>query len=129
MDESKLCRRREREEEVKEGDYSKYPAAIDVMYFENDIEAVPDIEAVKQTVKESIMSQETVPDTYEENIENNVLKVKMSYKADYELIEYAYYLLNGDKLAIIDTYSYNLKDESELKNTIEKITDSFKWVE
>ena len=59
----------------------------------------------------------------------DVLKVKLIYKADYQSIEYVNYLLKGDMIAVIDTYSYNLDDESELKKTIEKITESFKWKE
>ena len=122
------------EGEIDETDYTKYPATIDVMYFQNDIEQVPDLETVKQIVKESIMSQETTPETYEENIEltsngYNVLKLRMIYKADYESIEYVYYILKGDMLAVIDTYSYNLEDEVVLKDSIEKIINSFKWVE
>ena len=122
------------EGEVDENDYTKYPATVDVMYFQNDIEQVPDLETVKQIVKESIMSQETTPETYEENIEltsngYNVLKLRMIYKADYESIEYVYYILKGDMLAVIDTYSYNLEDEAVLKDSIEKIINSFKWVE
>ena len=120
-------------EKVEEGDYAKYPADVDVMYFENDIEKVPDIEAVKETAKESIMSQEDKPETYEENIETtangyNVLKLRLTYKSDYESIEYSYYILKDDMLAVIDTYSYNLADESELKETIDKIAESFKWL-
>ncbi len=122
------------EGEIDETDYSKYPATIDVMYFQNDIEQVPDLETVKQIVKESIMSQETTPETYEENIEltsngYNVLKLRMIYKADYESIEYVYYVLKGDMLTVIDTYSYNLEDETVLKDSIEKLVNSFKWVE
>ncbi len=121
-------------EEITEGDYSKYPATVDVMYFANDVEAIPDLDTVQQTVKESIMSQDVTPETYEEKIETtsngyNVLKVKLIYKADYQSIEYVNYLLKGDMIAVIDTYSYNLDDESELKKTIEKITESFKWKE
>ena len=120
-------------EKVEEGDYAKYPADVDVMYFENDIEKVPDIEAVKENAKESIMSQEDKPETYEENIETtangyNVLKLRLTYKSDYESIEYSYYILKDDMLAVIDTYSYNLADESELKETIDKIAESFKWL-
>lgn len=122
------------EGEIDETDYSKYPATIDVMYFQNDIEQVPDLENVKQIVKESIMSQEITPETYEENIEltsngYNALKLRMIYKADYESIEYVYYILKGDMLAVIDTYSYNLEDETVLKDSIEKLVNSFKWVE
>ena len=47
-------------EDVKEGDYSKYPAYIDVMYFKNDIETVPNIESVKKLAKESILSREII---------------------------------------------------------------------
>ena len=121
-------------EEIVEGDYSQYPATVDVMYFANDVEAIPDLDTVQQTVKESIMSQDVTPETYEEKIETtsngyDVLKVKLIYKADYQSIEYVNYLLKGDMIAVIDTYSYNLDDESELKKTIEKITESFKWKE
>lgn len=122
------------EGEFDEKDYSKYPATIDVTYFDNDVEKVPDLEKVKEIIKESIMSQEITPETYEENIEfssngYNVLKLRLVYREDYESIEYVYYILKSDKLAVIDTYSYNLKDEEVLKNSIENTLKSFKWVE
>lgn len=122
------------EEEIKDGDYSKYPASIDIMYFENDADAVSDLESVKQIVKESIMAEEVTPETYEENIETlsngyNVLKVRMVYKVDYESIEYIYYILKDDMIAVIDTYSYNIEDETVLKESINKIAESFKWIE
>ena len=120
--------------EIEEGDYSKNPAYVDVMYLKNDIETIPDMEAVKKMAKESILSREIEPETYEEDVQTlssgyNILKLKIKYKSDYELIEYAYYILKGDMIAVIDTYSYNVQDELEIKETIEKITESFKWVE
>ena len=103
------------------------------MYFKNDIETVPNIESVKKLAKESILSREIEPETYEENIETlssgyNILKLRITYKSDFNLIEYAYYILKEDMLAVIDINSYNLEDELELKETIDKITESFEWI-
>lgn len=115
-------------------DDSQYPANIDIIYFENDIEKIPDIETLKQNIKESMLSEEIQPETCEENIETtlngyNVLKMRMLYKTDYDSIEYAYYILKDNYIAVIDAFCYNLDEETELKESIDKITESFKWLE
>lgn len=121
-------------EKVEEGDYSKYPACVDIMYFQNDTEETQKIEEIKESTKESMMSQENKPETYEDYIEKtsngyDILKLRLTYKLDYESIEYIYYILKDDMLAVIDIYSYNTEDELELKETIESTTKSFKWLE
>ena len=119
-------------EVVEEDDYEKYPACISVGYYDIDKEELPSLEAVQSSMKEYIMSLESTPETYEEEItktKNNieVLKLKMIFLREPEQVEYAYYILNDDKLACIDGYSFSLADENEIKEEVQRIADSFKW--
>ena len=119
-------------EEIAEDDYDKYPAYINISYYQVDTEELPDIVAVQNSMKEYITSLENTPETYEEKIEKTdkeleILKLRMIFKRDPEQIEYAYYILNNNTLVCIDGYSFNLKDDKELEKTVEKISNSFEW--
>ena len=119
-------------EVVEDDDYEKYPAYISVGYYDIDKEELPSLEAVQSSMKEYIMSLESTPETYEEEItktKNNieVLKLKMIFLREPEQVEYAYYILNDDKLACIDGYSFSLADDNEIKEEVQRIADSFKW--
>ena len=106
--------------------------AINVNYYQIDTAELSDISAVQNSMKEYITSLESAPETYEEEITTTakgleILKLRMIFKRDPEQIEYAYYILNNDTLTCIDAYSFNLKDDKELKKTVEKISNSFEW--
>lgn len=120
-----------------EVDYSKYPAYLNVSYYEVDTEKITSIEDVKNSMKEYIDSLESKPDIYEEEISKtkagyDMLTLKMHFGNDEEheqpeQLEYLFYLLNGDQMACIDTYSFNMNDDKDIKDNANKIAQTFKW--
>lgn len=114
--------------------YDQYPAYLNISHYEVDTEKLSKIEDVQSSMKEYVDSLETKPDTYEENISKtkngyDMLTMRMYFKEDPEQIEYLFYILNGESMVCVDTYSFNMDDEKEIKNNANKIIDSLKWQE
>lgn len=124
---------------TEEIDYSKYPAYLNVSYYEVDTEKINSIEDVKNSMKEYIDSLESKPDIYEEEISKtkagyDMLTLKMHFGNDEEheqpeQLEYLFYILNGENMACVDTYSFNMDDEKDIKDNANKIAQTFKWQE
>ncbi len=119
-------------EQIGSDDFDKWPAYLTVSYSTISLEEMASIEEVKESFKEYVYSLEEVPSIYEEEItktENgyDLLKVKMQFDKEPEQVEFLYYIMNGDQLATLDSYSYNLADEQEIKSTLESIARTFKW--
>ncbi len=113
-------------------DPTKWPAYLTVSYSTIDLEDMSSLEEVKESFKEYINSLEEVPDVYEDKIEKtktgyDILKVKIQFNQEPQQVEYIYQIMNGDQLATIDSYSYNLADEQEIKTTVENIANALKW--
>lgn len=122
------------DEEIEEGDYSKYPAYLNVSYNEIDSSKFKTIEDIKNTMKESIEEAEEKPSVYEDEIVKSSkgydwLKIKIMFNENPAQVEYIYYMLNDNLLAGIDAYSFNLDDDAEIEKTVGKIADSFEWVD
>lgn len=120
------------DEKVEENDPTKWPAYLTVSYSTLDLEEMSSLEEVKESFKEYINSLEETPDIYEEKIEKtktgyDILKIKIQFEQTPQQVEYVYHIMNGDQLATIDSYSYNLADEQEIKTTVENIANAFKW--
>ena len=84
-------------------------------------------------MQESIESSEEKPSVYEDEIVKSSkgydwLKIKVVFSENPAQVEYIYYMVNGNLLASIDAYSFNLEDDAELQKTVSKIADSFEWV-
>lgn len=112
--------------------YDKYPAYLNVSHYSVDTSKLSKIEDVQSSMKEYIDELDTKPDTHEESISKtkngyDMLTMKMYFKEDPEQIEYLYYILNGESMVCVDTYSFNMDDEKEIKNNAEKIINSLKW--
>lgn len=119
-------------EEIDENDPTKWPAYLTVSYSTIDLEEMSSLEEVNESFKEYVNSLEEAPDIYEEEItktENgyDILKIRLKFEQEPQQIEYLYYIMNGDMLASLDTYSYNVEDEQEIKATVENIAKTFKW--
>lgn len=119
--------------DTNEIDYSSYPAYINVTYFDVDKNEYSSIENIKNSMIEYINSAEEVPELESEIIKTNngyeVLKMKLKYNTEPTQIEYMYYLLNGDTMAAIDAYTFNINDEEELQKNALEIVNSFKWLQ
>ncbi len=114
--------------------YDKYPAYLNISHYEVDTTKLSKIEDVQSSMKEYIDSLDTKPDTYEENISTTkngyqMLTMRMYFKEAPEQIEYLFYILNDDSMVCVDTYSFNMDDEKEIKDNATKIIDSLKWQE
>lgn len=122
------------DEEIDVNDYSKFPAYLDIVYYEVDESEYGDIQTIKENMQIIVESLEEKPSIYESEIVKSkngydILKLKIQIDEEPEQIEYSYYIINGNVLAIIDAYSYNLKDSNELQKTIDKVANSFEWKE
>lgn len=120
------------DDEIDEEDPTKWPAYLTVSYSTVNLEEMSTLEEVKDSFKEYINSLEEVPGIYEEKIEKtesgyDILKIKMKFEQTPQQVEYIYYIMNGDQLASIDSYSYNIADEQEIKTTVENIAKAFQW--
>lgn len=114
--------------------YDKYPAYLNISHYEVDTTKLSKIEDVQSSMKDYIDTLDTKPDTYEENISKtksgyDMLTMRMYFKEAPEQIEYLFYILNGESMVCIDTYSFNMDDEKEIKKNADKIIDSLKWQE
>ena len=113
-----------------EQDYSSYPAVIAIVYNEVDPETIKSIEDVKALLDTTFEKAEEKPDTLEMNVSkttNNydMLKVKLLFNTEPEEVLYYYYILDGEKLACITSYSYNLADDEELERVSDELSNSF----
>ena len=59
----------------------------------------------------------------------DAIKYSLNRTADYEEYEYVYYILNGDMMASIDIYTFQVEDKKEIENVGDNIANSFKWIE
>ncbi len=122
------------DEEIEEGDYSKYPAYLNVSYNEIYSTRFDTIEDIKNTMQESVEGAEEKPSVYEDEIVKSskgydCLKIKIVFNEEPAQVEYIYYMKKDNFIASIDAYSFNLDDDAELEKTVDKIADSFEWVE
>ena len=114
--------------------YDQYPAYLNISHYEVDKEKISSIEDVQSSMKEYINSLETIPEQSEETISKikngyDMLTIRMYFKENPEQIEYLFYVLNGENMACIDTYSFNMNDEGQIKNHAEQIASTLKWQE
>ncbi len=114
--------------------YDKYPAYLNISNYEVDTTKLSKIEDVQSSMKDYIDTLETKPDAHEETISKtkngyDMLTMRMYFKEGPEQIEYLFYVLNGESMVCVDTYSFNMDDEKEIKKNAEKIIDSLKWQE
>lgn len=114
--------------------YDKYPAYLNITHYEIDTDLLSSIEAIQSNMNEYTNSLEEKPDIYEENITKtkngyDMLIIKMYFKEGPEQIEYLFYILNGNEMVCIDTYSFNMEDEKDIKDNAIKIIDTLKWKE
>ncbi len=121
------------DEEISENDFSKLPAYLNVSNSKVDAEELSSIQDLQKDMKEYVDTLETKPVVYEDSIEKSsagydVLKIKMVYDEEADEIEYLYYIVNEDDVAMVDAISYNMEDEQELEKTVETITESLKWI-
>ena len=121
------------ENTISEYDYSSYPAGINVYYDEVNAETLKSIEDVKANVQAGLESSENKPDSQDMEIskteENyDLLKVRLVYKNYPTEILYYYYILGGDKLLCITSYSFNLDDEQDIEKETDKLVNTFKWL-
>lgn len=119
---------------IQEGDYSSYPAVINIFYNTVDTSIVSNVENIKTNLQNTFNSTDDKPDEF--NIDTlktekgyDLVKVRMTYSSDPEEILYYYYILNGDSLACITSYSFTLKDEKELVKQSDKLINSFDWIQ
>ena len=123
--------------EVSEDDYASYPAGINIYYDTTTEESgINNIEDIKIKVQQNIQSMEdkaeNKPDAVNMSISTtsngyNLLKVRVLYSQEPQEILHYYYILNGDKLACITTYSFNLDDEKTIEEETNNLVNSFKW--
>lgn len=112
--------------------YDQYPAYLNISHYEVDTEKISKIEDVQSSMKEYINSMETIPEECEETISKtqngyDMLTIRMYFKENPEQIEYLFYVLNGENIACVDTYSFNMNDEKQIKNHAEQIANTLKW--
>lgn len=123
--------------EVAEDDYSSYPAGINI-YYDTVAEdsGINNIEDIKTKVQQNIQSMEDKAENKADAVNMNIsttsngydlLKVRVLYSQEPQEILYYYYILNGDKLACITTYSFNLEDEKTIEEDTNNLVNSFKW--
>ena len=123
--------------EVSEDDYSSYPAGINIYYDTTTEESgINNIEDIKTKVQQNIQSMEDKVENKADAVNMsisitsngyNLLKVRVLYSQEPQEILYYYYILNGDKLACITTYSFNLEDEKTIEEDTNNLVNSFKW--
>ena len=123
--------------EVSEDDYSSYPAGINIYYDTTTEESgINNIEDIKTKVQQNIQSMEDKVENKADAVNMsisitsngyNLLKVRVLYSQEPQEILYYYYILNGDKLACITTYSFNLDDEKTIEEDTNNLVNSFKW--
>ena len=123
--------------EVSEDDYSSYPAGINI-YYDTVAEdsGINNIEDIKTKVQQNIQSMEDKAENKADAVNMSItttsngydlLKVRVLYSEKPQEILYYYYILNGDKLACITTYSFNLDDEKTIEEDTNNLVNSFKW--
>lgn len=122
------------ENTVTEEDYSSFPAGINIYYDAVNTEEIKSIEDVKTTVQSSFENTEDKPDTFNMDISKtsknyDLLKVKIVYNSYPEEVLYYYYILNGDKLSCITAYSFNLEDDETIEKEVDKLVNSFEWIQ
>ena len=114
-------------------DYTTYPAGLNVSYFQVDTSEYDSIEKISNYMTEYINSAEEKPEVEQEIIKTrngyDAVKMKLIYNAEPEQVEYIYYILNNDMVATVDVYSFNLKDEREIENVSQQISDSIEWIQ
>lgn len=113
-------------------DYTTYPAGLNVSYFQIDTTEYDSIDKISNYMTEYINSAEEKPEVEQETIKTkngyDAVKMKLTYNTEPEQVEYIYYILNNDMVATVDVYSFNLKDEREIENVSQQITDSIEWI-
>ena len=121
------------EVDVNNIDYSTYPAGLNVSYFQIDTTEYDSIDKISNYMMEYINSAEEKPEVEQEIIKTkngyDAVKMKLTYNTEPEQIEYIYYILNNDMVATVDVYSFNLKDDAELKDTAFKLANSLQWIQ
>ena len=120
--------------EIEEDDYSSYPAGINVYYDKLDTTSVKNIEDIKTTVQENLENADDKPDLINMEIlktskNYDLLKIRIEYNQSPSEILYYYYILNGDNLACITAYSFNLDDETAIEKEANNLSNSFEWVQ
>lgn len=120
--------------EIAEDDYSSYPAGINVYYDKLDTTSVKNIEDIKTTVQENLENADDKPDLINMEIlktskNYDLLKIRIEYNQSPSEILYYYYILNGDNLACITAYSFNLDDETAIEKEANNLSNSFEWVQ
>ena len=120
--------------EIAEDDYSSYPAGINVYYDKLDTTSVNNIEDIKTTVQENLENADDKPDLIDMEIlktskNYDLLKIRIEYNQSPSEILYYYYILNGDNLACITAYSFNLDDETAIEKEANNLSNSFEWVQ
>lgn len=120
--------------EIAEDDYSSYPAGINVYYDKLDTTSVNNIEDIKTTVQENLENADDKPDLINMEIlktskNYDLLKIRIEYNQSPSEIVYYYYILNGDNLACITAYSFNLDDETAIEKEANNLSNSFEWVQ
>ena len=114
-------------------DYSTYPAALNISYFQIDTTEYDSIDKISNYMLEYINSAEEKPEVEQEIIKTkngyDAVKMKLTYNTEPEQVEYIYYILNNDMVATVDVYSFNLKDEREIENVSQQIADSIEWIQ
>ena len=117
--------------ENNEIDYEHEPAGINVYYTEMEEEfRIDSIEELKNSIEETAKEGQTENYTIEEISTPKGYKgvlVTLKYEQDVKLVQYIYYLLNEDKLAIITVASYNFNDSQKLQEDAQVVVDSFEW--
>lgn len=120
--------------EISQDDYSSYPAVISVYYDAADTEIIKNIEDIKTTVQANLEKTEDKPDSINMEISKtskdyDLLKVRIEYNQSPEEILYYYYILNGDNLACITAYSFNLNDETNIEKDTSNLANSLEWIQ
>ena len=113
-------------------DYDHEPAGINVYYTKMEEEEfrINSIEELKNSLEETAKEGQTENYTIEEMSTQKGYKgvlVSLKYEKDVKLIQYIYYLLNEDKIAIITAASYNFEDSTKLQEDVKVVVDSFEW--
>ena len=120
---------------IEEGgdDYSQVPAMLNVSYYKIDTENYDSIEDINNEMVEYINSLEDIEELNQEFFTTkngyDAIKYSLNRTADYEEYEYVYYILNGDMMASIDIYTFQVEDKKEIENVGDNIANSFKWIE
>lgn len=113
-------------------DYSTYPAALNISYFQIDTTEYDSIDKISSYMTEYINSAEEKPELEQETIKTkngyDAVKMKLTYNTEPEQVEYIYYILNNDMVATVDVYSFNMRDESEIEKMSQELADSIEWV-